>query len=63
LEALGYDLDAHPTFEEYARGVLASTYAPDFITEDEQLKERFPPRHLAGLGSGLYWEPEPDPNT
>jgi hypothetical protein len=57
LEARAYDYHEHPSFDDYARGVLASAYAPEFITRDQQLQGRFPPRHLPGLGPGLYWDP------
>jgi len=57
LQARNYDVYEHPSFEDYARGVLASPYAPPFITEDEQLTARFPPTPLNGLGPGLYWSP------
>jgi hypothetical protein len=57
LEAKKYDLQKHPKFEVYARGVMASEYAPDFITKDEGLKRRFPPRPLKGLGPALMWQP------
>ena len=57
LEARAYDYHEHPSFDDYARGVLASPYAPEFITRDQQLQGRFPPRHLPGLGPGLYWDP------
>jgi hypothetical protein len=52
-----YDFGMHPTFEPYARGVLASPYAPDFITQDPKLQQRFPARQLKGLGPSLYWDP------
>jgi hypothetical protein len=54
-----YDWRKHPSFYEYACGVMASQETPIFITEDEELRKRFPPRPLPGLGSGLIWEPEP----
>src|SRR5262249_51217940 len=28
---------------------------PYFITQDQSLQQRFPPRQLKGLGPGLYW--------
>jgi len=49
LEALDYDVEGHPLFDDYARGVLASPYAPDFITQDQILKRRNPPQQLRGL--------------
>src|SRR5215217_8628527 len=57
LEAQDYDVDNHPSFEEYARGVFASTHAPTFLLRNEELRKRYPPKALPGLGSGLYWEP------
>jgi hypothetical protein len=56
LANLNYDFKKHVSFEDYARGVLASPSAPDFITSDQALIKRFPPKHLYGLGPGLYWE-------
>src|ERR1700730_5070117 len=57
LEARAYDYHEHPSFDDYARGVLASPYAPEFITEDQELLRRFPACPLSGLGPGLYWDP------
>jgi hypothetical protein len=57
LKAHKYDRIRHPPFELYARGVLASRYAPHFLTEGPALRKRFPPRPLPGLGSCLYWDP------
>ena len=58
LENRDYDLEEHPSFDDYARGVMASDHMGyPGIKEDEQLKKRFPPRPLNGLGPGLYWEP------
>jgi len=52
-----YDFDGHPHFDDYARGVLASSYAPDFIRSDQHLRQRFAPAPLNGLGPGLVWRP------
>ena len=57
LDGCDYNLNQHPMFDEYARGVMASEYAPDFIRNDEELLRRFPPRPLDGLGAGLCWVP------
>jgi hypothetical protein len=51
-----YDVEEHPSFFDYACGVMASEHAPDFIKK-EQLLKRFPPRVLPGLGPGLCWQP------
>ena len=61
LKAQNYDVGRHPSFERYACGVLASPLAPGFITQDEELRGRFPPCPLDGLGSGLYWDPPKSP--
>ena len=57
LEVCNYDFGIHPLFSPYARGVLASSHAPEFITQDLTLQQRFPPLPLKGLGRGLYWSP------
>jgi hypothetical protein len=46
LRALHYDVYLHPPFARYARGVLASPYAPDFIKKNKQLTQDFPPSPL-----------------
>ncbi len=50
-----YETDGHPRFEEYARGVMASPLAPEWIRDDPDLLKRYPPTPLAGLGAGLVW--------
>jgi hypothetical protein len=57
LYALDYDVVEHPSFHDYACGVMACEFAPPSITQDPQLQRRFPPRHLPGLGGGLMWLP------
>jgi hypothetical protein len=57
LDCRKYDVLEHPLFDDYARGVMASEFAPDFITKNEELRQRFPPRLLKGLGPGLCWQP------
>jgi hypothetical protein len=57
LQARNYEFWRHPSFEDYARGVLASTYAPDFIRSNQHLRQRFAPTPLNGLGPGLVWHP------
>jgi hypothetical protein len=52
----------HPSFEDYARGVLASPYCHEHIKQDSQLRERFPPKPLHGLGPGRIWVPD-EPNN
>jgi hypothetical protein len=57
LATLDYDFKSHPSFDEYARGVMASPNAPEFIKKDPDLRRRFSPGPLRGLGSGLIWRP------
>jgi hypothetical protein len=57
LEGRDYDTEEHPSFADFAQGVMASDFAPDFIKDVEELQGRFPPRSLSGLGPGLYWQP------
>lgn len=59
LEALDYDVKRHPAFYDFACGVMASPETSDLISNDPVLRRRFPPRHLVGLGPGLYWDPPP----
>jgi len=55
-----YRTEGHPTFDEYARGVMASDMIPEWlreewIREDEELLDRYPPTPLKGMGGGLIW--------
>jgi hypothetical protein len=54
LAEQGYDIERHPSFHDYACGVMASGL---FDPGDEGLRRRFPARRLAGLDNGLYWSP------
>jgi hypothetical protein len=54
----GYAVEEHPSFDDYARGVMASSGIPWFFEQDEELRKRFPPRPLSGLNrSTLNWKP------
>jgi len=55
LSALDFAIQDHPSFHDFARGVMASEYAPGFVKNSKRLQELYPARHLAGLGKGLYW--------
>jgi len=54
---LEYRVFDHPDFERFASGVMASPFAPCHILDDANLKMRFWPCALAGLGPGLIWSP------
>jgi hypothetical protein len=57
LADLKYDVLKHPSFHNYACGVMASDFGWDTVKHDIELQKRFTPRHLDGLGPGLYWLP------
>lgn len=57
LACRNYDVRKHPSFHDYACGVMASDFGLDFVKNDKELQKRFPPRTLAGLGPGLCWLP------
>jgi hypothetical protein len=57
LDANGWDINNHPSFEEFARGALASEFSPDFTRKNTELLKRFPPRPLRGLREGQVWYP------
>jgi hypothetical protein len=48
-------LSGHPSFETYARGVLASPECPSFFKENNDLAVRFPPQPIYGLEAGLVY--------
>jgi hypothetical protein len=58
LEANGWDINGHPSFEDFARGVLASEYSPDFTRTNAELLKRYPPKPLRGIGPGQVWRRE-----
>jgi hypothetical protein len=56
LRAHNWDFNSHPSFENFARGCMASEHAPDLVKKDEALRKRYPPRTQHGLGPGLCWQ-------
>jgi hypothetical protein len=64
LDVRNYDIKEHPYFADYVSGVLWEAALPDSelgtlpkAHQLPELKRRFPPRRLAGLGPGFYWYP------
>jgi len=58
LAGQSYDWRKHPSFYDYACGVMASKNIIPDVKNDEELKKRFPPSPLKGLQeSDLCWEP------
>jgi hypothetical protein len=52
-----YDVRKHPSFNDFARGLMAINTGLWRIEKDPQLRMRFPPRPLAGMTAGAYWAP------
>jgi len=57
LRSQDWDFTRHPTFEDFAAGVLASEHAPELVLKDQALRRRYPPRKLPGMSPYLVWEP------
>jgi hypothetical protein len=64
LEDRDYDPQGHPSFDDYARGVMAAEERGEFVTfqnfspaDIAQMKKLYPPRTLDGLGPALCWNP------
>ena len=52
------NFEEHPSFDDYATGVMASEkHAPGFIRDNEEMRRRFPPR-LAWIGFVLVSKTE-----
>ena len=59
LDANHWDINAHPGFEAYSRGVMASPFAADIVRKDETMLKRYPPKELNYIHPGMIWRPEP----
>jgi hypothetical protein len=57
LAGQDYDVHQHPSFDDFACGLMASNTNAWRIEKDAQLRMRFPPRRLTGMTPGAYWEP------
>lgn len=57
LDANGFDLNKHPSFEQYAGGFLFldTPYRKLLVSLDSTILERYPPRPLPGLSTDSYW--------
>ena len=53
-----YDVDNHPSFHDFARGLMATDTGLWGIEKDAELSLRFPPRPLVGMTPGAYWAPQ-----
>jgi hypothetical protein len=61
LRSQDWDINFHPNFDDFARGVMASTHAPELVLKSKALRLRYPPRPLASLSPALVWEPRECP--
>jgi hypothetical protein len=56
LAVRDHDMGMHPSFDDFACGLMASNTGRG-IEHDPELKRRFPPRPLPGMTPGLCWAP------
>ena len=52
-----YDYRTHPSFEDYACGLMTINTGLWGIEKDPALRRRFPPRPLEGMTPSAHWEP------
>jgi hypothetical protein len=57
LERQRYDDQKHPSFYDFACGLMATDTGAWRMEEDEELKKRFAPRPLPGMTPGAFWAP------
>jgi hypothetical protein len=64
LRRLNYDVQKHPCFYDYVCGVMAAYERDELVgfgfasnEEIQNIKNRYPPCTLPGLGPGLIWYP------
>ena len=57
LSCRDYDIENHPSFYDYACGLMACDTGMWGIENDKDMKRRFPPRPLNGMRSGAIWDP------
>jgi hypothetical protein len=57
LARLDYDLRNHPSFHDFACGLMAINTGLWGIEKDENLNRRFPPRSLEGMTPSAFWAP------
>jgi hypothetical protein len=59
LSNQGYDVQEHPSFDDFARGLMALAVAKGLwnLEKDETLIRRFPPRPLQGMTPTAFWAP------
>jgi len=57
LARQNFDVRKHPSFDDFARGLMAINTGLWGIEKDENLRRRFPPRPLTGMTRSAFWAP------
>jgi hypothetical protein len=57
LSRQDYDIRKHPSFDDFARGLMAINTGLWRIEKDQNLRKRFPPRPLVGMTPSAFWAP------
>jgi hypothetical protein len=57
LNFQGWKVHNHPTFEDFARGLMTFPDIRSRAGQDPLVAERYPPRVLVGMHNGAFWEP------
>ena len=52
-----WDTREHPSFDDFARGLMTTDTGSWGIEKDPMLQGRFPPRPLEGMGPDKHWRP------
>jgi hypothetical protein len=52
-----YDFRNHPSFDDFARGLMAINTGLWRIESDQKLQKRFPARPLKGMTRSAFWAP------
>ena len=52
-----WDVHAHPSFEDFARGLMVFSDIRTRAGEDPLVVRRYPSRPLTGMADGAFWEP------
>jgi hypothetical protein len=63
LSRQDYDVRKHPSFDDFARGLMAINTGLWHIEKDAQLRMRFPPRPLEGMTPSAFWAPHEEYET
>lgn len=57
LALLDWKVHEHPSFEDFAQGLMMTPDIRARASEDPLILKPYPPRVLVGMSQGAYWEP------